>query len=161
MSTSRSCSLTSYCTKHRSVTMLSWINHDVYFIWCCFQGLQSEAGRPFAFTGKLSLLDLAESWPAWKDAHGTQAIPAAKSFLCCPLGLLNIPQLRLLKIFVGRCLQLWIQASFLAMAFHSEGTGAKDKAATFASEDRYPRTIFTLHKLFDVGSCQNSPLLLL
>eukprot|EP00435_Cladocopium_sp_Y103_P027980 s1485_g6.t4 len=35
--------------------------------------------------------------------------------------------LLLLKIFVGRCLQLWIQASFLAMAFHSEGAGAKDK----------------------------------
>lgn len=36
--------------------------------------------------------------------------------------------LRLLKIFIGRCLQLWIQASFLVMAFHSEGAGAKDKA---------------------------------
>jgi len=35
--------------------------------------------------------------------------------------------LLLLKIFIGRCLQLWIQASFLVMAFHSEGAGAKDK----------------------------------
>ena len=37
--------------------------------------------------------------------------------------------IRFLKIWIGRCLQLWIQASFLAMAFHSEGAGAKDKAS--------------------------------
>lgn len=40
---------------------------------------------------------------------------------------LHFLALLFLKIFVGRCLQLWIQASFLAMAFHSEGAGAKDK----------------------------------
>ncbi|CAJ1429687.1 unnamed protein product [Effrenium voratum] len=35
--------------------------------------------------------------------------------------------LLLLKTFVGRCFQLWIQSSFLALAFHQESAGAKDK----------------------------------
>ena len=64
----------------------------------------------------------------------------------------EFPVLRLLKIFIGRCLQLWIQASFLVMAFHSEGAGAKDKAGTRErSSQNFVRTCSIILLLFDVS----------
>ena len=77
---------------------------------------------------------------------------AQTNLLCVPrCTSTKFPRPRLLKIFVGRCLQLWIQASFLAMAFHSEGAGAKDKAATnLFFKDISPMVPYSCHQFVDV-----------
>ncbi|CAE6937705.1 PUB49 [Symbiodinium natans] len=64
------------------------------------------------------------------------------------------------KILLGRCLQLWIQSSFLALAFHQEAAGAKDKVILGCCLGAVLLLHRALHSMKMLG-CMGLPLLVL
>ena len=64
------------------------------------------------------------------------------------------------KLLLGRCMQLWIQSSFLALAFHREGAGAKDKVILGCCLGATLLVHRTLHSMRMLG-CMGLPLLFL
>ena len=64
------------------------------------------------------------------------------------------------KLLLGRCLQLWIQSSFLALAFHREAAGAKDKVILGCCLGATLLLHRALHSMKVLG-CMGLPLLLL